>query len=181
MMLVQDNCGLLIIDIQGQLARMVQRSELVIANTVKLIRCAHALSMPVIWVEQNPQGLGITVSEISKAMAADNIVLEKFHFSALSQPSIEQAINSSGRNHWLVAGIESHVCVYQTVLSLLECKLDASVVSDCVSSRLQSNIDLALANMRQHGAHITSLEMAIFELMGSAKHPKFREILAIIK
>ncbi|WP_114324789.1 isochorismatase family protein [Candidatus Colwellia aromaticivorans] len=179
-MLQKEDCGLIVVDVQGSLARIVQQSDLVIENTKKLIQCCKLLSIPIIWLEQNPKGLGATVPELSELMG-ESIVNEKVHFNALFEQPIKEVIKATDKKRWLVVGIEAHVCVYQTVLGLLNENYKVDVVSDCISSRLQSNIDLALLNMRESGASITSLEMCVFEMMKSAKINNFREILSVIK
>ena len=179
-MLKQEDCGLIVVDVQGSLARIVQNSDLLIENTRKLIQCCKVLSLPVIWLEQNPKGLGATVPELSE-LIEDSPINEKIHFNALCEEPIKKAIKLNNRKRWLVVGIEAHICVYQTVQGLLKEKYEVEVLSDCISSRLQSNIDLALLNMRESGANITSLEMCVFELMKSAKVNSFREVLSIIK
>ncbi|MBL4900261.1 MAG: isochorismatase family protein [Colwellia sp.] len=179
-MLKKEDCGLIVVDVQGSLARIVQQSDLFIDNTKKLIQCCKLLSIPVIWLEQNPKGLGATVPELSQLMG-ESTVNEKVHFNALYEEPIKEIIKSTDKQRWLVVGIEAHICVYQTVLGLLSENYKVDVVSDCISSRLQSNIDLALLNMRDSGASITSLEMCIFEMMKNAQISNFREILSIIK
>jgi nicotinamidase-related amidase len=179
-MLEQKNCGLIVVDVQGSLARIVQQSTLFIDNTRKLIQCCKLLSIPVVWLEQNPKGLGATVPELSELMG-QSIINEKFHFNALSEDSIKDVIKAADKKRWLVTGIEAHICVYQTVLGLLNEGYEVDLVSDCISSRLQSNIDLAILKMRDSGANITSLEMCVFELMKSAKVNNFREVLSVIK
>ena len=179
-MLEQEDCGLIVVDVQGGLARIVQQSDLFIDNTRKLIQCCKLLSIPVIWLEQNPKGLGATVPELSELMG-QSIVNEKFHFNALFEDSIKATIKATDKKRWLVVGIEAHICVYQTVLGLLNEGYEVDVVSDCISSRLQSNIDLGLLKMKDSGASVTSLEMCVFELMKSAKITSFREVLSIIK
>jgi nicotinamidase-related amidase len=179
-MLQKEYCGLIVVDIQGGLARIVQQSDLFIDNTQKLIQCCQLLSIPIIWLEQNPKGLGPTVPEISELLT-ESMVNEKSHFNALFEQSIKDAIKATDKKRWLVVGIEAHICVYQTVLGLLNEDYKVDVVSDCISSRLQSNIALALHNMRDRGASITSLEMCVFELMKNAKTDSFRKILPIIK
>jgi len=179
-MLQKEDCGLIVVDIQGSLARIVQQSDLFIDNTQKLIQCCKLLTIPIIWLEQNPKGLGPTVPEISELLT-ESVVNEKSHFNALFEQSIKDAIKATDKKRWLVVGIEAHICVYQTVLGLLNEDYKVDVVSDCISSRLQSNIDLALLNMRDRGASITSLEMCVFELMKNAKTDSFRKILPVIK
>jgi nicotinamidase-related amidase len=173
-------CGLLVVDVQGKLARMVEHSEQIIANTEKLIKCSQKLDLPIVCLEQNPAGLGKTVPELAELLPA-NVFYEKHHFNGLQEPTIRDAVTQTGRTHWLVAGIEAHICVYQTVLGLLQQHLTVSVVSDCISSRVQTNIDLALNNMQNHSVNITSVEMAVYELLSSSRHGSFKEILNIIK
>ena len=179
-MLQKEDCGLILVDVQGGLARIVHDSELFIANTKKLLQCCKLLSIPVIWLEQNPKGLGITIPEISELMDESGATA-KFHFNALLEPSINKMIKTTDKQQWLVAGIEAHICVYQTVSGLLNEGFSVDVVSDCISSRLPSNIDLAIIKMRDSGAGITGLEMCIYELVKSSKIKNFREILSIIK
>lgn len=175
-----ENCGLLVIDIQGKLARLVSNSDASISNTIKLIACCHQLSIPIVVFEQNPKGLGSTVSEIEEQLPIHD-KFEKHTFSALANSDIKSHIKSSGKTTWLIAGIEAHICVYQTVKDLISEDFQASVLSDCIDSRDRSNVTLAIDNMRQLGAEITSLEMCLYELMKTSKHPKFRDILKIIK
>jgi nicotinamidase-related amidase len=179
-MLVKEDCGLILVDVQGRLSRIVQNSDLLIANIKKLIQCCKLLSIPIVWLEQNPKGLGVTIPEISSLMKG-NTVNEKVYFNGLFEESIKELIKTTGKKRWLVAGIEAHICIYQTVLGLLHEGFKVDVVSDCTSSRLQSNIDLAIINMRSNGACITSLEMCVYELMKSAKIDNFKEILSVIK
>mgnify|MGYP003386082011 FL=1 len=179
-MLIKEDCGLMLVDVQGSLARIVQNSDLFIANTKKLIQCCKLLSIPVVWLEQNPKGLGATVPEISELLKG-HTVNEKVHFNALFEEPIKAVIKATDRKHWLVAGIEAHICVYQTAQGLLNEGFKVDVVSDCISSRLQSNIDLAVTKMKDNGASITSLETCVYELMKSAKINNFREILSVIK
>jgi len=180
-MLSKENCGLIVVDIQGSLARIVQNSDIFIANTRKLIQCCKLLSIPVIWLEQNPQGLGDTIPEISELLSDSITVNEKTHFNALFEESIKKVINDTKKKQWLVAGIEAHVCVYQTVIGLLSEGFETEVVTDCISSRAQSNIDVAVEKMQRQGANITSLEMCVFELMRDAKSAEFKQVLSVIK
>ena len=102
-------------------------------------------------------------------------------YSIMKTEWLKPAIKATDKKRWLVVGIEAHICVYQTVLALLNEGFEVDVVSDCISSRLKSNIALALVNMRESGASITSLEMCVFELVKKAKTDNFREILSVIK
>ncbi|HDZ8843400.1 TPA: isochorismatase family protein [Aeromonas dhakensis] len=178
-MLTTTNTGLLVVDIQGKLARLVEGSDALIANTARLVAGARLLGLPVVWLEQNPDKLGATVPEL-QLMQAGDLVLPKHSFGAL-EPALADALARQGVSHWLVCGIEAHICVYQTVLGLLEAGSQVSLVVDAVSSRSAANRELAIHKLAAHGAELTSVEMCLYELLGDCRHPAFRSILALIK
>lgn len=175
-----ESYGLLIVDIQGSLANIVDNSEQIIENTVKLISCCQLLSIPVVVLEQNPDGLGATTPQIKESVL-NYQPLEKHSFNAVAEPHIKNKLASLNRDNWLVAGIESHICVYQTVQGLIDNGWKVEVISDCVSSRKAADKELALVNMREIGAKVSSLEMSIFQIMQNNKIKQFRDILKIIK
>ncbi|WP_429153434.1 isochorismatase family protein [Aeromonas hydrophila] len=179
-MLTTTNTGLLVVDIQGKLARLVEGSDALIANTARLVAGARLLSLPVVWLEQNPDKLGATVPEL-QLMQAGDLVLPKHSFGALGEPALADALARQGVSHWLVCGIEAHICVYQTVQGLLDAGSQVSLVVDAVSSRSAANRELAIHKLAAHGAELTSVEMCLYELLGDCRHPAFRSILALIK
>ncbi len=172
--------GLLVVDIQGKLARLVEGSEALITNTQRLVQGAKALGLPVVWLEQNPDKLGATVPELQGLQAGD-LVLSKFSFGALGEPTVAAALTQTGINHWLVCGIETHICVYQTVLGLLANGCEVSLVVDAVSSRTPANRELAIGKLAARGAELTSVEMCLYELLGNCRHPAFRQVLALVR
>ena len=175
-----DNYGLLVVDIQGKLAHLVNKGTEVITNTAKLIKCCQLLSIPIIVLEKNPKGLGKTTPELLAALD-DYQPLEKYYFNGMAEAHIKHEVASQGKRHWLVAGIEAHICVYQTVQGLLTEDYQVELVSDCVSSRKESNALLAIDNMRDLGVTITSLEMCIYQLMQNSKTDTFKQVLEVIK
>ncbi|WAF96402.1 isochorismatase family protein [Aeromonas sp. BC14] len=179
-MLTTTNTGLLVVDIQGKLARLVEGSDALIANTARLVAGARLLGLPVVWLEQNPDKLGATVPEL-QLMQAGDLVLPKHSFGALGEPALADALARQDVSHWLVCGIEAHICVYQTVLGLLDAGSQVSLVVDAVSSRSTANRELAIHKLAAHGAELTSVEMCLYELLGDCRHPAFRSILALIK
>lgn len=179
-MISVNNCGLLIVDIQGKLARLVHDSEAIIQSTRKLIECCQLLSVPIVILEQNPQGLGHTVEELAEHLTEIEPI-EKHHFDGIREDVVQQVLSHSGKQYWLVVGIEAHICVYQTVNGLKSNGYTPIVVSDCISSRTLANRALAIANMRQSGIEVTSLEMCLYQLMGSSQHPAFKHILNVVK
>jgi len=179
-MLKVDETALVIIDVQGKLAKIMHQSKELFINLERLIQGAHLLHIPILWLEQYPKGLGPTSEEIKQHLT-DLHPIEKMTFSACKNESFKEEINKLNRNSFLVAGIETHICVYQTVQELLKDDREVEVVVDCVSSRTLANKEIGLEKMKSLGAKITSVEMALFELMETAEHPKFKEISRLIK
>ncbi|MCF8036378.1 MAG: hydrolase [Desulfobacteraceae bacterium] len=179
-MLTSDQAVLLMIDVQGKLARTVFESGRVLSNLEKLVRGARLFGLPVIVTEQNPKGLGPTIPEIQKLLG-DFAPVEKTAFNACGDPSFVGKIRETGRSRILVCGIEAHVCVYQTVAGLIGMGFEVEVAADAVSSRNAENLRLALDRMRGMGAAISSTEMALFELMQAAEGEAFSEFIRIVK
>lgn len=179
-MLAQENTGLIIIDVQGKLARIVNESEKLVSNLEKLIRGCQILSIPIIYAEQNPKGLGTTIPEIEKLLSHQKPV-EKYTFNALENETFKKAILESNRKQWLICGIEAHICVYQTILGLLSHNFEIEVVADCVSSRSKDSVELALTKLQTKGVGLTNVEMCLYELVKDSRREIFKEILTLIK
>lgn len=179
-MLVQEKTGLIVIDVQGKLARIVHNSEKLTDNLEKLIRGCQLLSIPIIWAEQNPNGLGKTIPELEK-LFANQQPIEKFSFNALDNEGFKKAVINSGKKQWLICGIEAHICVYQTACGLLEENFEVEVVADCISSRFEASILIALQKLQQKGASLTTIEMCLYELVKDSRSKIFKEILTLIK
>ncbi|MFC0780764.1 hydrolase [Flavobacterium sp. HJSW_4] len=179
-MLVQEKTGLIVIDVQGKLARIVHNSEKLAANLEKLIRGCQLLSIPIIWAEQNPKGLGTTIPELEKLLQHQKPV-EKFSFNALDNEDFKKVIINSGKKQWLICGIEAHICVYQTAMGLLSKNFEVEIVADCVSSRSEESIVIALQKLQHKGASLTNIEMCLYELVKDSRREIFKEILTLIK
>lgn len=180
-MLTTENTALILIDYQERLAQVMYDRKQLHENVKKLIKGAEILNLPIIWVEQYPKGLGGTVEDVQKLLAENNEPIAKMEFSAYEQEDVRTIITELNRDKFIVAGIEAHVCIYQTVKQLLNLGKHVEFVQDCISSRTEENKNLAIQKMMMLGAHPTSVEMALFELIGTAKHPNFKEISSIIK
>ena len=179
-MLKKENTTLLIIDIQGNLAHLMHGKELLFKNVQKLIKGIQILGIPILWVEQNPQGLGPTIPEIADILS--NIQpISKMSFSSCRNDDFLQALNALNRKQVLVAGIEAHVCVYQTAADIVDIGYEVQVVTDAVSSRNVENKEIGLQRMRDSGVSLTSVETALFELLKVAEGEPFKEILKIVK
>lgn len=179
-MLTIDDTALVLVDVQGKLARIMHDSEELLGNIAKLVEGANVLGIPIIWLEQYPKGLGPT-AEVLQEHLTEYEPIAKMSFSGQGNEAFKAQLTELNRKNVLVAGIESHICVYQTVRDLLAASYHVEVVVDCVSSRTKQNSDIGLHKMNALGAKQTSVEMALFELLATAEHPNFREISKIIK
>ncbi len=170
---------LLIVDMQQKLLPHIGSADLCLAHCHRLVRGASILEVPVIATEQYPQGLGPTNVELGALVTSP---VEKVRFSAA------QALGwTSGndpepeRDQIVVAGIEAHVCVLQTVLDLLSGGFRVFVVADAIGSRHPFDLEIALRRMADSGAVLTTTESVLFEWCGVAGTPEFRQISALIK
>ena len=179
-MLDKQNTGLIVIDIQGKLAHLVHDSEVMIANCEKLIKGAQALSLPIIWIEQNQKKLGPTVDNLA-AILTKQQPIAKFTFDACLAPKFIEAVQAANVDSWLICGIEAHICVYQTALHLNKLGCDVQLVGDCISSRSLDNKNLAVNKVLNHGIETTGLEMCLYELVKDCRAAEFKEILNLIK
>ncbi|QJR80285.1 hydrolase [Alteromonas pelagimontana] len=178
-MLDKSHTGLLIIDVQGKLATLVNNSEAMIAHIAALGEAAVLLDLPVIVLEQNPEKLGNTVAQISSITQAKT--LSKCTFNACESQNFVDAMTAANRQNWLVCGIETHICVYQTVLGLAERGYHPEVVVDAVGSRNPINKQMAIDKMARSGIAITSFEMCLYELIKDCRDDVFKSILSLVK
>lgn len=171
---------LLIIDIQDRLLPVMQEGARVVRNAGILLQAARALELPALITEQYPKGLGATVAAV-KAAAGDAPVLEKMHFSGWQDPHIRRHVIDAERPQVVISGIEAHVCVLQTALGLAEAGRKVAVVTDAISSRQVESVTIAQQRMAQAGIALVTTEMCVFEWLGSAAHPQFKSLSALIK
>ena len=179
-MLRADDTVLAVVDVQGKLAQMMYNKQSLFANLQKIIKGARTLGIPVLWAEQNPEGLGRTVPEIADLLSGCQPI-SKLSFSCCGSDPFVRALRDLGRKQVVIAGIEAHVCVFQTGVDLLDMGFEVHVVADAVSSRTVENRQVGLERVREAGASVTSTEMALFEILKVAGGDKFREILRIVK
>jgi nicotinamidase-related amidase len=179
-MLKLDTTALVFIDVQGKLWNVMFEKEALLDNLQKLLKGIQLLGVPIAATEQNPNGLGPTMPELAQLMPEIK-PLPKFCFSCYQEKGFHDAILGLNRKQVLLCGIEAHICVYQTALELLQNGYEVQVLADCVSSRTARNRDIALTRMQSEGAKLTTVEMALFELLQTAQSPKFKEISKVIK
>lgn len=177
MILNQDDSLVLVIDVQEKLLNAVFNKDDVAKKSRILATSANILGLPVIVTEQYPQGLGETIVGI-KDFAK---VFIKTAFNALTDDLLLKELQKSGKKQIIIWGIETHICVHQTVAALIEAGFEVTVVSDACGSRAESEYKSALACMMRNGANIKTTEMILFELLKGAKHPNFKEIQTLIK
>jgi nicotinamidase-related amidase len=177
MLLQAKSSVLLVVDVQARLLPAMAEPDLVTANSAKLVAAAKRLAVPVLVSEQYPKGLGPTV----EALAGAGTVLAKMSFSCAADPGIAGALERLGRRQIVLCGIESHVCVLQTALGLKAKGYEVAVVWDAVSSRKPADKDLAAGRLRRNDVDLIGTEMAIFEWLGVAGTPEFKELSALIK
>ena len=159
---------------------MMDAKETLDANLEKLIRCAKLLEVPIIGTEQIPEKLGAT-SEPFAALLENVPRIGKSAFSCCGEPAFSETFQSLGKRQAILTGIETHVCVYQTAIDLLEDGVEVFVAADAVSSRDPANRALALQAMRDAGAKIIPTETVLFALLRDAADPHFKELLQLIK
>ena len=176
--LTSEGAALLIVDVQEKLLRAIDGRERIVANAVRLVRAARILGIPVFATEQYPRGLGPTVDELA-ALIPDRPAKTAFH--CLRAPGLAENLAGAGVRHVALAGIEAHVCVAQTALELLKAGYRVQVLADAVGSRFAVDRDVALRRLEQAGAIVSTTEAALFEWVGGAEHPKFKEISALVK
>ena len=179
-MLEIDNTALLLVDVQGSLAAAMHDQAVLIRNLARLVRIVQILEMPIVWVEQTPEKLGRTVQELRRFMGRLE-PMSKACFSCGDSPEVMSRLQELGRQQVLLAGIETHVCIYQTAVALIDAGYHVEVVADAVSSRAETNVRTGLRKIRDHGGILTSVETAVFELLRTSKHPSFRSVLDIVK
>ena len=169
-----NNSALLVIDIQSKLMPSIEGGAAVVANSRRLIDAASLLEIPTIFTEQNPRGLGPTAAELSPTG-----IFEKMHFDVCREAGWAQKLPD--RPDLVVAGCEAHVCVLQSVLGLLDADRRVFLVRDALGSRRAESKETAIRRMEKHGAEVITTEMAIFEWLGAAEHPRFRQAMALVR
>jgi nicotinamidase-related amidase len=175
--LERDRAALVVVDVQEAFRRAVPTFDAVAHAASVLVQGAAELDLPIHVTEQYPAGLGTTVSEVADKLPGGVDPVEKVRFSAAEADGFELG----GRDQAVVCGIETHVCVNQTVLDLLWQGVEVQVVSDAVGSRTEENRELGLHKMERAGATLTSVETALFELLGGSDAPEFKRVQALVK
>jgi nicotinamidase-related amidase len=180
-MLEIENTALAVIDVQGKLAGLIQEHEAMLVRIVHFIKAAEIFALPILWSEQAPDKIGETVGPVKHLLYPMIKPIHKRSFSCFDCQEYVEHLKGINRRQILVTGIETHVCVYQTVRDLQRHGYEVHLVADAVSSRRALDRDLAIARMRDEGATITTTEMAMCELLKTADNVKFKKIISFLK
>lgn len=177
-----DKTVMLLVDVQGQLAQLMHEKDKLFQSLEVLLKGMQALEVPILWMEQIPSKLGPTIESLKGILEKTDVApIEKYSFSCCAEPEFMKQFNALGKQQVLIAGIETHICVFQTAHDLMAMGYDVQVAADCVSSRTIANKEIGLQRIMQSGGRVTSVEMAFFELMKEAKGERFKQVVKLIK
>jgi len=176
-LVTKDDCALIIVDEQDRLMPVIAGREVLVQNTLRLVRFSQLLDIPIVITEQ--EKLGPTLLEI-KAEAVSIRPIGKVHFNCFMSEEFERTLQQLERKILILVGVEAHICVTQTALHALQ-SLKVHIVADAIGSRTADNRNIAIERMRQAGAIITSTEMFIYEVLQRAGTDKFKAALQLVK
>jgi Amidases related to nicotinamidase len=179
----KDNVALVLVDFQEKMLAAMEEEvrKKVSENVGLLVDLAKLMHIPVVVTEQYPKGLGKTIGELARKLGALYQPIEKTSFSCYAHPPFVERIKKLGVTQVALTGIETHVCVLQTAIDLLEDDYEVSVVSDAVCSRHKSDWKVGLRMIEQAGGVITSTEIIIFQLLNRADTAEFKFMSPLLK
>jgi len=174
---------LLIVDIQTKLVRAMpdNAAEAMLKNTCHLIEAANLFNIPILFTEQYPKGLGPTVESLAAKLNSDAIRIEKTAFSCCAADNFNDILKGTSRNQIVIVGQETHVCILQTALDLLQQGYQVHILEDAVCSRKAEHKRYALQRMQQHGMTISNSESVLFEWLKHARHEHFSAISQLLR
>jgi nicotinamidase-related amidase len=175
------DCVLVVVDIQESFRFAIKDFAEIAKKAAVAVKGFQILNVPVIITEQYPQGLRHTCGEVLMVANEKAEIIEKTTFSSYGEPKFVEALKKISPKQAVVCGLETHICVNQTVHDLLANNYEVHLLTDCVTSRFESDKQIGIAKMTKSGAINTSIETALFEIMGDAKHERFKEIQQLIK
>jgi nicotinamidase-related amidase len=179
-LLKRDTSALLLIDIQEKILPVMDKPAQVINNSLKLIKGFKVMNIPIFYTEQYPKGLGATSSTLLKELEGLSAI-QKMSFSCSGAGNLFPRLKDNNALQIIIAGIEAHVCVQQTVLDLLANDFQVNIAADAISSRSEFDFRTALDRMRHHGAEVTTTEAILFELLNICGTDEFKQISKIVK
>jgi nicotinamidase-related amidase len=171
---------LIVIDVQGNLARVVHESEKRINSIIALIKGMQALNIPILLTTQVPEKIGSTIPEVATLLPGVNEI-PRLSFSVMRTTEVFDALKNSGRTQVVLCGFETHICLYQSSLDLLAEGFEVYLGVDVTSSRAEENKTATLTELRAQGVHLMTTEMMLFSLLKGADHSAFKTISSLIK
>ncbi len=175
-----EETALLVIDLQEKLMPTIHEGDRISANTAVILQAAGVLDLPFLLTEHYPRGLGRTIDEVAAAMPDPSRRIEKTKFSAAVDLVMEH-LRAFERPSILICGVEAHVCVLQTVLDLQASGFQCFMMLDAISAGQPEQIAPAIRRMERAGGISTGVLSVLYELMGDARHPAFKELLPLAK
>ena len=179
-MLQAEDALALAIDFQDRMMPVIDGNEELTKKAVTFLKGCRILGVPVLATQQYTKGLGETVAPVKEAIGEFEHI-EKNTFSCYKSEEFRRKLEQSGRKNIIVTGVEAHICVQQTALDLLDHGYCVYVLVDCISSRFSTDRKFAMKRMDRAGAIFTTMESILFELLGSADHPRRKEITSLVK
>ncbi|OGQ98594.1 MAG: hypothetical protein A2521_14715 [Deltaproteobacteria bacterium RIFOXYD12_FULL_57_12] len=181
-LLTPARCCLMVIDPQERLMVAIHKAERVVRNTRLLIHCARAVGMAIVATTQYRKGLGPFVPELAELLQGEPCA-DKTEFNAMANPAVQQMLTRlpPAVDTFILAGAETHICIYQTAMGIRQAGLTPWIVADAISSRHERNAELALDRMRSLGMAVGPTEMAVYELLYRAGTPAFKAMLPHLK
>jgi nicotinamidase-related amidase len=174
----------LIINTQEKLTKAMppEDMETMVPNIIQLSKAAGMLGVPIILSEHYGKGLGNTLSEIAEHLPPHTLAKDKLTFSCCTAPGFEEELaEHQERRQIVIAGLEAHICILQTAAGLQQWGYQVFIVEDAIASRKPAHRENAINRMRRGGVQITNMESIIFEWMGDANHPNFKEISQLVR
>ena len=182
-LLTTENSVLLLVDIQERLIQAMPEAaaEDMLEYSARLTEAANLLDIPVFLTEQYPQGLGTTVDILNEKLSASTQRFEKTSFSCVAVDAFMQALKQSGRKQVIIAGQETHVCILQTALELIQQGYQVHILEDTCCSRKAEHKFYALQRLQQQGATISNFESVLFEWLRDAQNPRFSALSQLLR
>jgi nicotinamidase-related amidase len=179
-LLSADSTGVVLLDVQEKLMPVMGRQEKVTENILRILHLSNLYNLPVVQTEQYPKWLGSTLPEIKELLSSYDPI-EKLHFNCCDVETFNARLESEDFKNVILMGVESHICILMTCISLLEKGYKIHVPQDAVDSRTDENWRVGLELMREAGARITSTETIIYQILNKAGTREFKEMLKRIK
>ena len=177
------NSTLIVLNAQEQVVPRMHQYEDVLKRCVTLVKVAHRFGVSMVMTEQNMDGLGMTLSELTDVAKGQAQILDKANFSALKDGVFKAYVTDfldPDEAQILLCGFEAHVCVTQTALDLKQAGYQVTVVADAVSSRMEDSKDFALRRLEAQGVQLVTTEMVLYEWIGSTDSVAFKEFSELI-